>query len=182
MNARSSRNTPRAGWQLIELSFVLGALALISVTATRLIVGLLAIESRCGRDVQEGAILDRLAQQWRADLHRTSAATLSEDSASLHLVLAADVRVDYRISGGTLSREQRDSSRGSLARETYPVAARRWRFDRSSDGRTLKLVRESAPALLLGGAGGSTAPSRVDAIESAIGVLAGGPVREGASP
>ena len=111
MRTRPPRHSKRAGWQLIELSFVLGAFGLISVAATRLIIGLMAIENRSGREVQDGAILNRLSQQWRDDLHRASSATVSNDAASLQLDLAAGRVVEYRIAGDKLSREQRDQDR-----------------------------------------------------------------------
>jgi hypothetical protein len=184
MTARPRRTTNRAGWQLIELSFVLGAFALISVTATRLIVGLMTIERSAGREVQEGAILNRLAQQWREDLHRASSATVSNDDASLQLDLTAGKHVEYRINGDQLTREQRDQTRRTPARESYSVTARKWRFDRSEEGQIITLVCESPPPAIIR-SGGSAAPSRVDSIEGAIGILAtpsNGRTPEGASP
>ena len=184
MKARTIRTGRRGGWQLVELSFVLGILAIVSVVATRLLLGLMSIENRAGREVQEAAIFDRLAEQWREDLHRASSATLSQDAASLQLALAAGTQVEYRIAGDKLTREQRESGGRMPAREGYVVAARKWRFDRSDDGRTMKLVRESAPEALIRG-GGSAAPSRVDTIEGALGLLAGPaihPAAEGGAP
>jgi hypothetical protein len=154
----------------VELSFVLGVLAIVTVVATRLLMGLLSIENRSGREVQEAAILNRLGQQWREDLHRASSVTVSEDAASLQLALGAGTEVEYRIAGDKLTREQREHNRRAPAREAYSVAARKWAFERSDDGRTMSLVRESSPNALIR-SGDSAAPSRVDNFEAAIGVL-----------
>jgi hypothetical protein len=181
MTLRRPRLPKRAGWQLVELSFVLGAFAIISVAATRLIIGLMAIENRAGREVQDAAILDRLGDQWREDLHRASSATISNDAASLQLDFTAGKHVEYRIDGNKLAREQRDDSHRVTAREAYTVAARNWRFDRSSDGRMMTLVREFAPDALIKG-GRAAVPSRVDTIEGAIGLLTRASAPEGASP
>jgi hypothetical protein len=184
MKAIKLRNHRRSGWQLVELSFVISVFALIAVCATRLIVGLMAIENRAGSEVQDTAILDRLAEQWRADLHRATAVEISHDSTSLQFDLTPDTRVEYRIDGDKLTRQQSRRGQKPYARETYLAAARRWRFEQSQEGRDVTLIRESAPHAILR-AGNSPGPSKVDSIQAAVGLLTNssdGRSPEGESP
>jgi len=171
MKAIRRKTVGRSGWQLVELSFVLGVFAIITVGATRLIVGLMTIENSSGRELQETAILDRLAAKWRDDLHRATSATVSADSRSLRLDTAPGSHVEYRIDGDTLVRLRSREGKRTPDREAYAVAARRWRFEPSVDGRLMTLVRESAPPGILQHTN-APGPSQTDVFQAAIGLLA----------
>src|SRR5688572_3057923 len=86
----------RQGWQLVELSMVLALFAIVGGAATRVIVGLMAIESRSGQALQDAEILNRLGRQWREDLHRASSAVIGGNGKSLQIDLVSGARVTYQ--------------------------------------------------------------------------------------
>jgi len=167
---RAARGKRRAGWQLTELSMVLAVLAIVSVAATRVIVGLMSIESRSGQALQDATILDHLGRQWRDDLHKARSATISPDAASIQLQLEDGSEASYRIAGDKLSREQTRAGNKSPARELFAATARGWQFDREGEGRIIAILREHAPRTLMA-TGQSASPSQVDRIEGAVGTL-----------
>lgn len=160
----------RAGWQLIELSMVIAVLAIISVSATRAIIALMAVENRSGQALQEAEVLTRLGQSWRSDLHRATSATVSGDGASIELRQPTGPTITYRIHDRQLTREEPTPNRRSPARETFAVSARAWQFEAPGDGRPFVIVRESAP-MNLTGHGDVASPPVIDRIEAALATL-----------
>ncbi|QDT56262.1 hypothetical protein Pan44_43140 [Caulifigura coniformis] len=167
---RSVRRRRRAGWQLTELSMVLAVLAIVVVAATRVIVGLMSIESRSGQALQDATILERLGRQWRDDLHRAQSATISPDAASIEMRLDDGSETRYLIAGKKLTREQTRTGGKPPARELFAASARGWQFDREGNGAIIALLREHAPYALTA-TGQSATPSKVDRIEGAVGML-----------
>ncbi len=159
----------RGGWQLFELSMVLAVLGMISIAATRTIVALMGIENRSGQSLQDSQILQRMGQQWRADLHRATAVRLAENDQTLEIQLP-EAQVTWRIADSRLSRQQSAAGRKATSRESYPAAARQWRFEIDGVRDVAAVIRESAP-LMLTGSTPDVSPSRVDRIESAMGSL-----------
>jgi hypothetical protein len=171
-------SSSRSGWQLIELSMVIAVMAMISVLATKLIIVLMAIETRSGQSFQDTATLARLGEQWRSDLHRSSEATIAGDGKTCALQQANGETVLWTIDGVYLRREQRAAGRKKPLRETYSASARDWQFAKT--GRLFSLVREFGPPQVTG-PGAASAPSMTERIEAAQGTLQPGR-QEGAVP
>ena len=168
----------RSGWQLIELSMVVAVMAMISVLATKLIVVLMAAETRSGQTFQDTAVLARLGEQWRSDLHRTAEATIAGDGKTCALQQANGETVLWTIDGAQLRREQRRAGGKKPQREAYSASARRWQFAKS--GRLFSLVREFGPPQVTG-PGAASSPSMTERIDAAQGALQPGRP-EGAVP
>jgi hypothetical protein len=161
----------RGGWQLVELSMVITVLGMISVASTRMVIGLMAIETRAGQSLNDAETLKRLGDAWRTDIHQATRASLAADGNTFTIDLADGRRVTYRINAATLTREEPSPRRRAPARDAFSASARAWRFEKEDASGIVAVVRESAPFTLVGiGAGAS--PSRTDRIEAAFGVLA----------
>jgi type II secretory pathway component PulJ len=160
----------RGGWQLVELSMVLALFAIVGAAATRVIVGLMAIENRSGQALQDAEILNHLGRQWREDLHRATSSTVRGDGKSVQLRLEGEANVTYQVVGEKLTRQKTGPGQRTPARETFAASARGWRFEQVNDGRIISVLREHVLVGLMR-TPNPTGPVMVDRIEGVIGTL-----------
>jgi type II secretory pathway pseudopilin PulG len=118
---RISKPKHRRGWTLIEMSVYIGIAAVLLPVVFVALAQAMRASDHVREQSQSASSLERLARQFRDDVHEAAAATVAQGGKELLLTMAGERRIRYK---STAAAVERTVKAGDVTqqRDTFPLS------------------------------------------------------------